>query len=246
MEKYLIIGDVHAEFTPFEKAVDYALANDLHLISVGDLVDNGPDGYKVVKLSNDLVNEGKMSIVWGNHESKIFRWLKGNPVTLTPPNLVTSDEMEVNTDFRDTFLKLCSTILDYINLGDNIFITHAGIRPTFWDRRQLTKKDVGVMRHGQSDLSQIYKYRGETYPIRTYDWVHYVPKGIKLFVGHDPRPMIGVPDFDNFQPAPSIVKNDVDGQVIFLDCGAGKGGTLWGAVVNSVTSDIEQFRNFSI
>jgi len=67
-----------------------------------------------------------------------------------------------------------------------------------------------------------------------------------LFVGHDPRPMIGVPDFDNFQPAPSIVKNDVDGQVIFLDCGAGKGGTLWGDVVTSVTSDIEQFRNFSI
>ena len=59
MEKYLIIGDVHAEFTPFEKAVDYALANELHLISVGDLVDNGPDGYKVVKLSNDLISKSR-------------------------------------------------------------------------------------------------------------------------------------------------------------------------------------------
>ena len=45
-------------------------------------------------------------------------------------HLVTSpDEMEVNEDFRDTSSpKLCTTILDYINLGDNIFITHAGIR----------------------------------------------------------------------------------------------------------------------
>ena len=50
---------------PFKEAVDYALDNELHLISVGDPVDNGPDGYKVVKLSNELVNEGKMSVIWG-------------------------------------------------------------------------------------------------------------------------------------------------------------------------------------
>ena len=46
--EFLIIGDVHGGYAPFKRAVDFARENDLHLISVGDLIDNGPDGDLVV------------------------------------------------------------------------------------------------------------------------------------------------------------------------------------------------------
>ena len=72
MENYLIIGDVHADFGPFQKAVQYAQENDLHLISVGDLIDGGPDGAKCCEVMLDLLKQGKASMVKGNHEHKII------------------------------------------------------------------------------------------------------------------------------------------------------------------------------
>lgn len=240
--RYLIIGDVHAEFEPFKKAVDFALDNDLHLISVGDLIDNGPDGFKVLSLFNSLVEDNKASLIRGNHEWKIYRWAIGRDVKITDPNRVTVDEMKWNTKFKDLIIKLTEGAPMFMQLSDTMYVAHAAIGKKFWVDGEVDDR----MMFGYSDRTQTFPYRGEIYPIRVYDWVEDVPAGIKLFVGHDPRPMIGKPDFDNFQLAPLTVKNKQKGAVTFLDTGSGKGGTLWGAVVNSATSNVEQFRNFSI
>ena len=56
--------------------------------------------------------------------------------------------------------------------------------------------------------------------------------------------MVGVPDFDNFQDAPATIKSSKGGRTVFLDCGAGKGGNLFGAVVNKDTSEEVTFIDF--
>ena len=56
--------------------------------------------------------------------------------------------------------------------------------------------------------------------------------------------MVGIPDFDNFQATPLSVKNKQGGITTFLDAGSGKGGNLWGAVVNSANNSIEALINF--
>ena len=244
--KLLIIGDVHAEFPPFEKAVEFALSNDLHLVSVGDLIDNSNQGPEVVSLFKQLVDQDKASLIIGNHEWKIYRWLLGRDVKITTPNQITVDQMTSDSTFKDNFVELVENAKHYLQLNDNMFATHAAMSKNFWETKELTSYNRDRMMYSFADTSNIAHYRGETYPIRIYDWVDDVPADTMLFVGHDPRPMIGVPDFDNFQVAPTVIKNDNGGITTFLDCGSGKGGTLWGAVVNSATSEIEQFRNFSI
>lgn len=244
--KYLIIGDVHADFTPFEKAVKFAMDNDLHLVSVGDLIDNGTDGFKVLTLFKQLVDENKATLIIGNHEWKIHRYLLGRDVKITAPSQITVDQMQENPFFADVFKDLMINAVHYTQLNDNIFVTHAAMSKEFWETKEMNRYNRDRMMYSFADTSKIAHYRGETYPIRLYDWVDDVPAGIQLFVGHDPRPMIGEPDFDNFQLAPSVQKNSNGGVTVFLDTGSGKGGTLWGTVVNSVTSEIEQFRNFSI
>lgn len=243
---YLILGDVHAEYEPFKKALNYAEKNNLFVISVGDLVDNGPNGYEVFKDFYKLVKEEKAALTWGNHEWKIYRWLLGNNVTLGGNNQLTVEQMNSNLKFKEVFMRTMEFCQHYIQLNENMFITHAGVNPEFWSRfPKTTKEDLNVFKYGQVDHSQMYHYRNEVYPNRVYDWVNSVPADIKLFVGHDPRPMTSKPDFDNFQPEPSIYKGEQGGEVIFLDCGAGKGGWLCGAVVNSVDNSISSFINFS-
>ena len=80
--EFLIIGDVHGGYAPFKRAIDFARENDLHLISVGDLIDNGPDGALVVSNMLSLLDKGYASVVKGNHEHKIIRYLNGANVIL--------------------------------------------------------------------------------------------------------------------------------------------------------------------
>ena len=244
--QYLIIGDVHADYPPLERAINFALSNDLHLISVGDIVDGKEDGAKCVSELNKLLDSGKASIVKGNHEHKIIRALKGANVILGPPNMKTMAEMNVNpqfaSDFRHMVEKHCK---EYIKLNDTTYITHGGMHPEFWNAEVLTKKMYDTMMFGQANYKKTFWHKGQDYPCRTYDWKDSVPAGIKLYVGHDPAPLSEEPDFDNFQAEPLVHVNDIGGTTIWLDCGAGKGGDLYGLVVNSSTDEIEDTINFS-
>jgi len=244
--KYLIIGDVHGNYESYLNAVDYGIEQDLHIVSVGDLIDNGPDGFKVVSSFNQLINDGNASLVIGNHEWKIHKWILGRNVTITPPNKITTDQMTAEPKFKDVFVNMMQNAQHYIQLNETMFVTHASMSKEFWEGYEMNTNMRDKMMHGYADPSTLYQHRGETYPIRLYDWVEDIPFGINLFVGHDPRPMIGVPDFENFQLTPLTVKNQQGGYVTFLDTGSGKGGTLWGAVVNGDTSTIEELKNFSV
>lgn len=241
---HLIIGDVHAVYDPFSRAVRFASEHKLHLVSAGDLIDNGPDAFAVTELMLQEMFEGRASGIMGNHDWKILRWINGNDVTLTKPSFPTVEAAKKNPLFKDLFLRYAERLHFNLKLGTNMFVAHAAIKPEWWADRVDTKKTEAYNMYGNSDNKTLIEFRGEKYPIRLYNWVEDVPPGVNLFVGHDPRPMIGKPDFDNFQVTPLSHKNAQSGVTTFLDGGSGKGGNLWGAVVNSASNDINALINF--
>ena len=248
MEKYLIIGDVHADYQPFERAINYATEHNLHLICVGDLIDNGTEGAKCVKVMLEMLDSGVASMIKGNHEHKIIRALNGANVVLGPPNMITLEQMKTDTKFVTDFKRMVAQYCqNYIKIQDKLYITHGGMHQDFWQAEksgELTRKMTDNMMFGQADYKRTFHHKGQDYPARTYEWRHAVPKDITLIVGHDPAPLSEKPDFDNFQAEPLDFTNDKGGRVIWLDCGAGKGGKLFGAVVNSAT-EIEEMVDFS-
>ena len=246
---HLIIGDVHADFVPLKRAIDFAQKNDLHLISVGDIVDGKEDGAKCVSELLKLLESGKASIVKGNHEHKIIRALNGANVILGPPNIKTLNEMESDKQFAQDFRTMVEDYCkNYIKLNDIFYITHGGMHQDFWQAEKsgdITRKMTDNMMFGQADYKRTFHHNGQDYPARTYEWRHAVPKDITLVVGHDPAPLTEKPDFDNFQQDPFVYTNEQGGTTVWLDCGAGKGGSLFGIVVNSSTNEIEDTINFS-
>ena len=136
MEKYLIIGDVHADFGVFSKAVTFANENNLHLVSLGDLIDNGPDGDKCVELMLSLCKDKKATFIKGNHEHKIIRWCNGNDVLIGPPNQVTIDQFSQpgGEVFKSKFKLLVNSYAhDFFRIGDKNFMAHAGMHKDFWE-----------------------------------------------------------------------------------------------------------------
>ena len=84
-------------------------------------------------------------------------------------------------------------------------------------------------------MDQVVLNSTRSYPQNPFDHMEKAPKS---YTG------IGVPDFDNFQDSPETVKSSKGGRTVFLDCGAGKGGNLFGAVVNKDTSEEVTFIDF--
>lgn len=239
--RFLIIGDVHAVFAPFERAVNFARNNDLTLISVGDLIDNNHEGDLVVNLMQQEVDTRGARLTWGNHEWKIWRWTQGHNVHIAWPNQATLDHFERDPSFQDAFVRLMGHAETHIEI-DRMLICHAGVLPKFWETGVVNRSVRDVFMYSTTDNSKQIEYRGQMYPIRTYSWTDHVPAGCTVFVGHDPRPFVDEPIFDQFQEQPTVYTNSQGGTSVFLDGGAGKGGTLWGAVV--IDGVIERMESF--
>ena len=230
--KFLIIGDVHAVYDPFRRAVDYARTHDLTLISVGDLIDNNWEGDLVTNLMLEEIESRGAMLTMGNHEWKVYRYLQGHNVHIAWPSQVTLDHFKENPQYQSAFLHMMEHAQTFI-LDGNMLVAHAGVLPRYWKDGVVNRKVRDIFIYSTTDDSRQVEYRGQMYPVRTYGWTNHVPSNMTVFVGHDPRPFVDHPIFDQFQDEPTVYTNALGGTSVFLDCGAGKGGNLWGAVVEN-------------
>jgi hypothetical protein len=99
---FVLVGDIHSQFTKFERAVKYALANieNCHLILLGDAFDSRcseSNSVSVFKLIKDLQNKNLATIIHSNHQWKLQRYLYGNSVSIDQPLQQTIDDFS-NSD----------------------------------------------------------------------------------------------------------------------------------------------------
>lgn len=232
---FLILGDVHGIYSPFARAVDYAKTHNLTLIAVGDLIDNGYEGAPVVNEMLKLIKEQKAYAIWGNHEWKVRRWLDDNSHPIGWPSKITINQFKENPNFEIDFVELCNHLRNVISFEvDNktYYVSHAAFHPSYWEG-EVNDLINSVFRNGMVDYSEQYEWKEQIYPLRSYNWCDYVSRNITVFVGHDPTPLSPEPIWDYFQPEPRVYTNSRNGTTVFLDCGSGKGGNLWGAVIRS-------------
>ena len=112
---YLVLGDVHAVYAPFARAVNYAVENDLTIVAVGDLVDNGVEGDMVVDAMLELIQAEQAHAIWGNHEWKVRRWLADNSYPIGWPSKIAINQFHDERQFQQNFLELCDKLHDFIS-----------------------------------------------------------------------------------------------------------------------------------
>ena len=82
MSKTYVIGDLHGNYKGLIQAIDRSpfKVHEDTLISLGDLVDGGPDSYEVVEFLSDLPN---CILIKGNHDEWFKHWMHFgvNPVS---------------------------------------------------------------------------------------------------------------------------------------------------------------------
>src|ERR1700679_3863963 len=124
IEKTAIISDIHGcieEFNELLILLDYKSPN-VRIISVGDLIDRGPDSVAVVRRCREL----DIEVCCGNHEAKFLKWWKNkgsrSDVYQKPAHYEQLSDDDVNYIARMPL---------YIKLEEqNTIIVHAGLKPS--------------------------------------------------------------------------------------------------------------------
>jgi hypothetical protein len=112
MTRYAFIGDVHSQAEPLQKALEYCKLRRLTPILLGDLFDSRCTISDSAKVFN-LVRKAQrmfpgMVTLRSNHQNKLERYIKGNPVNLSP------DLEKTLADFANAGLSLQGDILPWL------------------------------------------------------------------------------------------------------------------------------------
>lgn len=223
----LVFGDVHADYVSYMKAFNYAEANKLFFMSIGDLVDRGHYPFETVSHMHENIKAGLSGFTIGNHDDKFRRLFLGNKVSLSTDAKRTLED--VGTVRRDNFLKMYYDIMEtpiYAGIFhklDDITIVHAASHPAMWE----DKVDIGKTARNRALVGEAKgEIDADGFPVRLYNWIDEIPMGKTVIVGHDRKPIFNVAITE-----PLVRTNANGGEAIFIDTGCGKGGFLTGAVI---------------
>lgn len=112
MTKYAFIGDIHSQAAPLESALDFCKRLRLTPILLGDLFDSRcefSDSARVFTLAKKAQRLFPgMVILRSNHQNKLERYIRGNPVNMTP------DLEKTLADFSNAGLSLQDDILPWL------------------------------------------------------------------------------------------------------------------------------------
>jgi protein phosphatase len=207
-----VVGDVHGDATAFA----YAAATDRFVVQLGDLIDNGPDSARTLRIMFDLIDRGQGLFLLGNHDYKLARFLSGQPVRMEP--ILQATIAQLDTPLKERVVQEAARAPIWIRRGSAFFV-HGGFHSAMLDQPPAP---LGPNRpHGPLARALYGEPTGRTqpdgYPERSLRWVDRIPAGLTVYCGHDRRSIDG---------RPYERRGAAGGTAVFLDTGAGKGGHL--------------------
>ncbi|MBW8269779.1 metallophosphoesterase [Caldovatus aquaticus] len=218
-----VVADVHGEAEVFAHAVEGARAARLFVLQLGDLTDFGPDSPGVLRRMFALLDERRGLFLLGNHDHKLRRALRGEPVRVAEDGLgATLEQLARAPDGAVLMARAVAEIARapaWLRDGDRFFV-HAAfhdamlLRPPPADAG--TRRPEGLV--SRALFGQVTgRMRPDGYPERVHRWVDRIPPGLTVYCGHDRRSTDGRP----YEQVGAL-----GGRAVFLDLGAGKGGPL--------------------
>ena len=236
-----VVGDIHGMSESLKLVVEWATTRRHWLLFLGDIVDYGPKSIECIETIYDLVMRGKAGFTIGNHDKKLEKWIRQHrhndvKINLNESNKVTVNQFLALSDhsrykLENKFLALIERGRTYWNIGNTYFV-HGALSPNVYSikSKKLFGKDEQMALYGE-----VYYENDTNYYQRNYEWVDKIPKDKRVVIGHDIK-YINVPTSD---------RGEQGGEIIFLDTGCGKGGSLSSVDLN-ITNECLIIQNFNV
>ena len=197
MGRHLVCSDLHGIYGLWEQ-IKADLQPDDTLYFLGDAIDRGPDGWKILK---EMLTDSRVQMICGNHEDMMIDALINNEFNLWFYNggkvtyrSMMDDDIDIAVDIF-TQVKNLPTILTYINPNGKLFcLSHAGFTPDGGSITALPRKDLIWDRShffapwpdGMEDIYIIHGHTPIPYLIEDLEqYAHFSGEGELEFVWED-------------------------------------------------------------
>ena len=153
-----VIGDIHGCLDALLDLIcklgyhrnnrrEWVHPDDRRLVFLGDFTDFGPASLNVLRTVMALERDGVAYSVMGNHDNKLLRALKGNPVTVGKGLRITLDNLErAGTKERGDILKFLDMLLPRLILRVGIHVPKMGPYPAVSPYPKLVVAHAGIDR----------------------------------------------------------------------------------------------------
>lgn len=163
MTRTIIIGDVHGCANELRAMVTkLGVSTEDHVVSVGDLLDKGPDSAGAVKALRELRGQGvRVTLVRGNHEESHERLRRNDAETARtgkPNPMSRAEELRaVSESLSAEDVAFLETAVPVLHIPEHgAVVVHGGVLPT---HTELPSDWSGVSNKVRRDLEKIYRVR---------------------------------------------------------------------------------------
>lgn len=163
MARTVIVGDVHGMCLELEALLAHVdVTADDHVVSVGDLMDKGPDCAGAVRVLRELREAGvRVTLVRGNHEERHERFRRNEAEAARTGKanpMARLDELRTAADgLTDADIAFLDTAIPVAHLPEHdAVVVHAGILPS---HTVLPSSTVGLSGRERKALELVYRVR---------------------------------------------------------------------------------------
>jgi len=217
-------GDIHGCCAAFAALADDAIARNLHLHSLGDIINRGPDSPGCMRLACDLHDSGWLDLNPGNHDERFARWFKGETVPIKPNGLgSTLAQLPAVADapaLTRRFFNLLMSARLWSRFG-RVYAVHAGLHPEMvgCDGPALQDSNWSTDLHRfalEGEMREAGDPERWALGRRSFHWLDAVPAGATVMIGHS------VASTDGLRER----RNPAGGRIVHLDTGLQRSGRL--------------------
>lgn len=195
MKRHIVFTDLHGNYNLWKSIQNYYDKDDT-LIFLGDALDRGPDGLKIMQ---EMFEDERIIYLKGNHEDMLLQNIEdGISNVLTDPtyqySIKMNGQLKTLEDFRRLNFENRQELIENIKNTDdfyiyinkekkNIFLSHAGIdieninfitqKKLLWDREHIKtdgtyndKYSNWYVIHGHTPCQTLNGYKNEIYIYR--------------------------------------------------------------------------------
>lgn len=221
-----MVGDIHGMARDFQETVTDANDKSLFILSLGDIVDYGPDSAQCIDIMYKLTMHGLGIMIIGNHERKFEKYIiqkrDGNikiqvrgGLQATVDQLESFDAQKRKT-IENRFMYIMNHARHHIVIDNKHLCAHASATAEMWKLSQQRLSGLHENRAVFGEIDKDSPTNDDGYPNRVYNWVDDIPFGNTVYVGH------AILSRDEI-----IIKHGkLGGKAMFLDTGSGKDGKL--------------------
>ena len=149
MTNYVLMGDVHSVFSRFGSALSFITENiqDFHLVMLGDVFDSRceeSDSVSVYRAIRQLQNDEKATLLHSNHQWKLQRFLRGNPVKIDASLQRTLDDFVASDVTSEELMEWLATLPFAVSFRDTYELEYRCSHAYFSSKLYVPKQYDGI------------------------------------------------------------------------------------------------------